>query len=69
MKRMTYNNFMRILHFLQNEKHYAEEEAEHLTRLVFENVEADKGHLNRSAEYFANKILTAEEYYQMLNEA
>ena len=65
MKRKTYKNFILIMDMIQDLKHYNPQEAERLTRKVFENVEADKGpgKLNRSAEYFIDMILPAEEFY------
>ena len=66
MKRRTHKNFMLVMDILQDVKHYSRSDAEKLTRLVFDNVENDsgKGKLNRSAEYFIEKILPAEEYYE-----
>lgn len=65
MKRKTYRNFMLVFDILQDVKHYNPQEAERLTRRVFENVEADSGNgkLNRPAEYFIDLILPAEEFY------
>ena len=62
MRRKTYYNFMRVKKMLQEIKHYSESEASKLAHLVFENVENDKGGLNRTAEAFVDMILTAEEY-------
>ena len=67
IKNLTYNNFMRIMKIMQEEKHYSPEDAESITRQVFENVEADKGRLNRSAEYFARLVVSAEEFAKMVN--
>ena len=58
---------MRIMRIMQEEKHYSPEDAESITRQVFENVEADKGRLNRSAEYFAGLVVSAEEFEEMVN--
>lgn len=69
IKNLTYNNFMRIMRIMQEEKHYSPEDAENITRQVFENVEADKGRLNRSAEYFAGLMVSAEEFAEMANNA
>ena len=63
MKRRTYKNFMLCMDVLQDVKHYSAAEAERLTRKVFDNVEADRGRGNRSAEYFMSQILPAEEFY------
>lgn len=62
MKRKTYRNFLLVMGILQDVKHYTRTESERLARKVFENVEADKGHGNRTAEWFLSRILTKEEY-------
>lgn len=62
MKRRTYKNFMLAMDILQDVKHYSKAESERLARQVFDNVEADKGHGNRSAEWFLSRILSKEEY-------
>lgn len=65
MKRKTYRNFILVMDILQDVKHYNPQEAERLAHKVFENVEADRKYGNRSAEYFIDKILPAEEFYSM----
>lgn len=62
MKRKTYRNFLLVMDILQDVKHYTRAESERLARKVFENVEADKGNGNRTAEWFLSRILTKEEY-------
>ena len=64
MKRKTYNNFILVMDILMDVKHYSKSEAERLAHKVFENVEADRGLLNRSAEYFLSQILPWEEYVE-----
>lgn len=63
IKNKTYRNFCIIWNKLQKVKGYEEEEARKLAHLVFENVENDKGRLDRDAEYFFNMILPADEYH------
>jgi hypothetical protein len=63
MRIKTYRNFMRVWNTLQKEHGYEKEEARKLAHHVFENVEADKGYGNHTAEYFLAKILPAEEFY------
>ena len=62
MKRKTYKNFCLVMDILQDVKHYTKSEAERLTRKVFEQVEADKGRGNRTAEWFLSNILCKEDY-------
>lgn len=64
MKNKTYRNFLRVCKYLQDVKHYQQDEARSLAHLVFLNVEYDKQYGNRNAEYFMERILTAEEYYE-----
>jgi hypothetical protein len=64
MKNKTYRNFMRVWNHLQKVHGYEKEEARKLAHLVFENVEADKGYGNRTAEQFLAMILPAEEYHE-----
>ena len=66
MKRRTYNNFRRVMKVLQRDKHYDVYEAEGIARQIFDDVEADRGHGNRSAEWFLNKIVSREEYEKEL---
>lgn len=49
---------------LQDVKHYTSGEAERLARKVFEQVEADKGKGDRTAEWFLSRILSKEEWEQ-----
>lgn len=63
MRNKTYRNFMRVWNYLQKTKHYEKEEARQLAHLVFENVEADKEYGKRTAEFFMEMILPAEEFY------
>lgn len=63
MRNKTYRNFMRVWNYLQKTKHYEKEEARKLAHLVFENVEADREYGNRTAEFFMEMILPAEEFY------
>lgn len=62
MKKRTYKNFMLVMDILQDVKHYTKSEAERLARQVFDNVEADRGHGDRSAEWFLEKIISKEEW-------
>ena len=62
IRNKTYRNFMIIRGKLIREKGYSPEEATKLTHIVFENVFDDKDYGNRSAEYFYNTILSAEEF-------
>lgn len=68
MKRKTYRNFLSVYQTLQDVHHYNRSEAEKLAHKVFENVEADKGYGNRTAEHFLAMILPAEEFYEMYPE-
>lgn len=43
-------------------KHYPRSEAEKIARQIFDNVEADRGHGNRSVEWFLEKIIPYEDY-------
>lgn len=61
IRNKTYRNFMIIRGKLIREKGYSPEEATKLTHHVFENVFYDKDCGNRSAEYFYNMILSAED--------
>jgi hypothetical protein len=63
MRNKTYRNLMRVWNTLQRVHHYEKEEALALAHKVFQNVEADKGHGNRTAEDFLAKILPSEEFY------
>ncbi len=63
MRNKTYRNFMRVWNTLQKNHGYEKEEARKLAHLVFENVEADKGYGNRTAEDFLANILPADEFY------
>lgn len=47
---------------LQDVKHYTRSEAEKLARKVFEQVEADKGRGDRTAEWFLSRVLPKEEW-------
>lgn len=62
MKRKTYRNFCLVMDILQDVKHYTKGEAERLAHKVFEQVEADKGKGNRTADWFLSRILTKEEW-------
>ena len=62
IRNKTYRNFIIIRNKLMKEKGYSREEATKLSHLVFENVFDDKDYGNRSAEYFYNTILSAEEF-------
>lgn len=62
MKRKTYRNFCLVMDILQDVKHYTSGEAERLARKVFEQVEADKGKGDRTAEWFLSRILSKEEW-------
>ena len=62
MKRRTYRNFMLVMDILQDVKHYNASEAERIARQIFDNVEADKGRGDRSAEWFLSRIITKEEW-------
>lgn len=64
MKNKTYRNFMRVMKMLAA-KGYDAAESENLTRKVFDNVEADKGRGDRTAEYFVSRIMTKEEFLAM----
>ena len=63
MRNKTYHNFMRVMKYLQEVKHYTSAEAQSLAHIVFDNVEHDKKFGNRTAEYFMEQILPAEEFY------
>lgn len=63
MRNKTYRNFLRVMKYLKEVKHYSSAEAQSLAHIVFDNVEADKKYGNRTAEYFMEKILAAEEFY------
>lgn len=63
MRNKTYRNFMRVWNYLQKTKHYEKEEARKLAHLVFQNVEDDREYGNRTAEFFMERILPAEEFY------
>ena len=56
MKRKTYKNFCLVMEILQDVKHYTKSEAERLAHKVFDQVEADKGRGDRSAEWFLSRI-------------
>ena len=62
IRNKTYRNFIIIKNKLMKEKGYSPDEASKLTHHVFENVFYDKDYGNRSAEYFYNTILSAEEF-------
>lgn len=62
MKRRTYRNFMLVMDILQDQKHYTKPEAERIARQIFDDVEADKGRGDRSAEWFLSRIITKEEW-------
>lgn len=64
MKRRTYRNFMLVMDILQDVKHYTKSEAEPIARQIFDNVEDDKGHGDRSAEWFLSRIVTKEEWLE-----
>lgn len=66
MKRKTYRNFMLTMDLLQDVKHYSESESIRLAHQVWDNVEHDRGRGNRSAEYFIERIMTKEDYMDML---
>lgn len=67
MKAKTYNNFLRVMRILEEEKHYTRSESEQLAHLVFDNVERDRKRGDRSAEYFARSILSKEDYAAQYN--
>lgn len=69
MKNKTYYNFLRVWNYLQREKHYDPSEAAKLAHLVFDNVDHDRGHGDRPAEYFMARILSADEYRREYKEA
>lgn len=62
IKSKTYHNFLQIMKYLQEVKHYDEKNAEKIAHIVFNNVEADAKWAGRDARYFAARVLTAEEY-------
>lgn len=62
IKNKTYRNFLQIMKYLQEVKHYDEKNAEKIAHIVFNNVEADAKWAGRDARYFAARVLTAEEY-------
>ena len=62
MKRRTYRNFVLTMNILVDVKHYTKAEAEKITRQIFDKVEADKGHGDRSVEWFLADIISYEEY-------
>lgn len=64
MKRKTYRNFILVMDILQHQKHYTSGEAERITRQIFDNVEADKGRGDRSAEWFLARIISKEEWME-----
>lgn len=53
---------MLVMDILQDQKHYSKSEAERIARQIFDDVEADKGHGDRSAEWFLSRIITKEEW-------
>lgn len=59
IRNKTYRNFILIMNYLMNEKHYDKDTAEMLTHRVFDNVEATPA---SDAWAFARRILSAEEY-------
>jgi len=61
MKNRTYRNFLRTMKMLQT-KGYDVKESEELARLVWDNVEADQGRGNRTAEWFVKQILSKSDY-------
>lgn len=61
MRNRTHRNFLRVMKMVQA-KGYDRQESEDLTRIVWDNVEADKGRGNRTAEWFVNQILSKTEY-------
>lgn len=63
MRNKTYRNLLIVWNKLQRDYHYEKEEARILAHRVFDNVEADKGYGNRTAEDFLAMILPAEEFY------
>ena len=58
---------MLVMDILQDVKHYNASEAERITRQIFDNVEADKGRGDRSAEWFLSNIITKEEWLEQNN--
>lgn len=62
IKNRTYNNFMRVYNAMISEKHYSPEDAEILTRQVFDNWEDDKTRGARSIQYWFDVKLSREEY-------
>lgn len=62
IRNKTYRNFIIIKNKLVKEKGYSPEEATKITHLIFENVLYDKGSGDRSAEYFYDMVLSAEDF-------
>lgn len=67
MKRRTYKNFLLVMDILQDVKHYTKAESEILARQIFDNVEEDRGHGDRPAEWFLDKILPKEEWLSQIS--
>ena len=62
IRNKTYRNFTIIKNKLIREKGYSPEEAAKIAHLIFENVIYDKGFGDRSAEYFFDMVLSAEDF-------
>ena len=67
IKNRTYHNFMRVYNAMINEKHYSPEDAEKLTKQVFDNWEDDKQRGARSIQYWYDVKLSREEYERREN--
>ena len=62
IRNKTYRNFTIIKNKLIREKGYLPEEAAKISHLIFENVLYDKNCGARSAEYFYDMVLSAEDF-------
>lgn len=62
IRRRTYNNFMYIVHTLQREKGYPENEAIQITRNIFDNSAVNPG---QSIWKFYDLVLTRKEYNRL----
>lgn len=62
MKTKTYNNFMKVMKILTEQKGYEWSEAEQIAHKVFANAEADKQYGNRSVEYFLSLVINKSEW-------
>ena len=62
IRNKTYRNFMIIKNKLVKEKGYSPEEATKITHRIFDNVLYDKNCGDRSAEYFYDMVLSAEDF-------